>query len=202
MLVSTPAPAHEATPATPSADAAPSSPGLDPELLLLARDAHGVDKVKLRVDKNGQLVKQSVYHADRTRIPAAVLALAGKYEDGMIAFYETERYQDGQRVFEVEIAPRKGPACELAALEDGTQLYTECKLARKEIPPAVSAAAKKLVPGAKTVEAEKKETADGNVTYSLEVESKGRVHEIKMTEAGEVTHHYVRVPAFVDVELP
>src|SRR5687768_10943237 len=142
---------------------------LDKEIVETAGSAKRVDKIKIRVDADGTIVKQSVYHDAVDKIPQAVRTLADtKFPGAKVLLYETELYSDIGRIYEVEVKTKDGKMCEVAASEDGKEHYTECQIATKELPPEITRAIPANVRGGKIVEAEKKTFASSE-EYTVEV---------------------------------
>jgi hypothetical protein len=184
--------------ATPTA-----RPGqLDAELVLTARDAHAVEKVQIRAGADGSVTKIAVYHGDAERVPEPVRKLVvAEYPDASATFYESEMYEDGSRVYEVEVRPRKGARCELAASAEGTELYRECEINPSKLPAPVSETIKKLFPKAKIDEAEHKTRVDGTESYAVEVTVNGALHYLYISPEGNLDRHLLRVPAVLEVPV-
>ena len=185
-----------------TADAASvGSPGqLDAEIVDTVRKARGVEKVDIRTDATGKVTKLAVYHTDADRIPAAVRDLAkSRYPGAVVTSYETELYENGERVYEVEVRPKKGKPCELAATASGEELYTECQIAPSDLPAAITDALEKLLPGAKIEEAERK--TGKQESYSIEATAGGAEHYLYFLPDGTLDRHFLRVPATVQVPV-
>jgi len=174
---------------------------LDGELVKLAA-AGPAQKMKLRTDAAGTLVKQSVYHADASAIPKAVHDLAAqKFPGGKLARVESELYAEHGRVYEIEMQTSDGKTCEVAASEDGTELYTECEVDPKSLPAPVNDAIAKLYPGAKILEAETKKGPKVD-EITIEVQVGEGEHYVRIAPDGNVIQRLVRVPAVVEIPLP
>ncbi|MEM7159737.1 MAG: hypothetical protein AAF799_43250 [Myxococcota bacterium] len=174
---------------------------LAPELTAIARSEGTIDKINLRLDADGKVVKQSVYHHDETAVPAAVRDLAKeRFGDAPIRSYETEVYADLGLVFEVEV-DQDGSGCELAATEDGTELYTECRVDPATLSDAIKASIEKTAPGGKILEAESKSGPSVDDETTVEVETGDRELYIRMKADGTVIQVLRRVPAVIEVPL-
>lgn len=168
----------------------------------VAASAPAVEKIKLRFDADGALVKQSVYHDDAEAIPAPVRARASEtYPGHTVTGYETEHYADLGEVFEVELDTAEGQHCEVAASEDGGLIYTECNVDPSSLPAAVADAIRNTLAGAKILEAEL-ETRDEQRRYSIELELDGREYYLRVADDGTVLSRHVLVPAVVEIPLP
>ena len=201
-----PAPTPTETPAptpTEAVDVAAPTPqggvALHMQIVEAARDAKGVEKVKLRVDDSGAIVKQTVYHADASRIPGPVQELAKKEFPGSKAVsYETEVYADVGEIFEVEVQTKDGKRCEVAANAEGVLRYKECHVKPKELPKEVSAKIKELHPKGKILEAETKQGPDID-EITIEVKDGGRELYMRIKPDGTVIQTLFRVPAVFEV---
>lgn len=189
--------------ATTSTAAASTGPGvLDAEIVATARDAHAVEKVKIRARVDGAVTKLAVYHEDANRIPEPVRKLAAaEFPGATVASYETEMYEDGSRVYEVELRPKKGEPCEVAATAEGTELYRECEIPTSKLPKPVAAAIHEQFPKGKIEEAEHKKRADGTELYSVELTENGTMHYVYVSADGAVQKHLLRVPAVLEVRV-
>ncbi len=177
------------------------SAGLSASVRQTAVEAPDVERMKLRFDAEGKLVKQAVYHGDADAIPAAVRATAESTHPGAKALsYETEFYADQGEVFEVELETAEGQACEVAANAAGELLYTECRIEVGELPAAVAASVEASFAGGKLLEAERK-LVEGSEFYSVEVEVEGREYYLKLDAEGTLLHRWVMVPAVVELPL-
>jgi uncharacterized membrane protein YkoI len=179
-----------------------SSTALEASIVRTATSAKDVARLKLRLDAQGAVVKQALYHGDRTVIPEAVLALAERTHPGAKAVhYESEIYADLGEVFEVEVETSDGRRCEVASRPDGTLLYEECQLDPGELPPPVAQASASAFPGAEILEAEHKKTADGTETYSVELKHDGREYYLILSADGTISQRLLRVPALVEIPI-
>lgn len=184
--------------ASPAADAPVR---LDGELVALVAKDGAIDRMKIRTDATGAIVKQSLYHHDDAAIPSAVRELATKtWPDAKIVSFETERYADRGRVYEVEVATATGQ-CELAATEDGTLVYQECRIDPATLAAPVAARVAELWPSGKIVEAETKRGPDVD-EVTVEIEHGGKAYYLRAKPDGTVVQRLVRVPAIVEVPLP
>jgi hypothetical protein len=187
-----------------SASGSPGVPGADPghinaELVALGTRLPGVEKIRIRTDAAGTITKLALYHKDASQIPAGIVALAKeKLPGSTIRRYETEIYADRGRAFDVEVFAADGRECELAALADGTMLYTECAIKVEELPAAVRDAALKVAPGGQIVEAEKKQGPAAD-EYTVEVKTAAMLHYLRVGPTGEMIWHGARVPAYVEL---
>ena len=162
-----------------------------------ATTAPAVEKMKLRFDASGQLIKQAVYHDDASAIPKAVHELAVvTFPDAKELHYETEHYADLGEVYEVEVETADGKKCEVAGTADGTLLYSECHIDVGELPQPIADA----VAGMKILEVEHQDMAEGDDEYTVEVEDKGREFYYRFGPDGALISKHLRVPAIV--ELP
>jgi uncharacterized membrane protein YkoI len=204
-----PAPDETTTPtptaAVDTADTAPpqkTATVIDREIVETAMAAGKVDKMKIRVDAEGTIVKQSLYHDDSARIPEAVRTLAEtKFPGAKVIQYETELYSDIGRVYEVEVKTKDGKQCEVAADSDGKEQYTECRIANKELPAEVASAVKSAAPGGKIIEAERKTRPDGE-EYTVEVKTSSGELYLRFKPDGSPLAKLRRIPAIVEVPLP
>jgi hypothetical protein len=191
------------TATTEPTDASPKpapTAALDREIVETAITATTVQKLKVRVDAEGSIVKQSVYHDKAEAIPKAVLDLARtRFPDATIAYYETELYADRGRVYEVEVDDA-GKACEVAATPEGGEVYIECEFDPATLSPEILAAVEKLAPGGKILEAETKKGPEID-ELTLEVEHEGRELYLRMRPDGSVIEVLRRVPAIIEVPL-
>lgn len=174
---------------------------LDAELTTLARTAPKVEKMKLRLSGDGQLVKQSVYHDAADTIPEPVKALAKqKFPKGTVTGYETELYADLGRVYEVEVDDG-GKHCEVAADAEGTEVYTECEVDPATLSAAAKATIESVAPGGKVMEAESKKGPSVDET-TVEVEAGGQELYLRIGPDGALIEALRRIPAIVEVPLP
>jgi hypothetical protein len=159
-----------------------------------------VVRMKVRFDDAGAIVKQSVYHGDRSIIPQPVLDLAEQtYPGSKVMHYETEHYADFGPVSEVEVETADAKLCEVAARPDGELVYTECHIGVGELPESVSARVKATFPEGKILEAERKSGPDVD-EFTIEVEVGGQQFYLRIAPDGTLTAKLVRVTAVV--ELP
>lgn len=182
------------TPATPTA-------ALDREIVETAITAANVQKVKIRVDASGGIVKQSLYHDQQSAIPAKVLELAKtKFPSGTIRHYETELYADRGRIYEVEVDDG-GKHCEVAATPEGAEVYVECEVDPATLSAEAKATIEKVAPGGKVVEAETKKGPELD-EITVEVEVGGGELYLRLRSDGSLVQALRRIPAVVEVPLP
>jgi hypothetical protein len=195
-------PAASAAAATIDADASTAgSASIDAKLAALASTAGKVEKIELRVDADGKLAKQSIYHDSADAIPEPVRALASdKFPKAKVINYESEVYADLDRVYEIELDDG-GKECEVAAREDGTEIYTECKVDPAGLSAAVKATVEKLAPGGKLLEAETKKGPSVD-ELTVEVQAGDGELYVRMKPDGTLLEAYRRIPAIVEVPLP
>jgi hypothetical protein len=189
-----------------SASAAPmvaeASAGLDAEIVETAITAPKLDKMKVRVDATGALVKQSLYHYDATAVPKAIRDLAAQqYPESTPVRYETEWYDDLGRVYEVEVQTKEGKRCEVAATPDGKLQYTECQLDPSELPSDVVATVHAIGGSATVLEAEHKQR-DGSEEYTVELELPSGELYLRIGPDGALLGKYRRVPGIIEVPVP
>jgi uncharacterized membrane protein YkoI len=198
----TEAPAPAPTQAVDVAAPAPKTgTAVHAEIVATARDAKGVEKVKLRTDASGVLVKQAVYHLDESRVPEPVKALAKKeFPGGKAVRYETEIYADIGAIFEVEVQTKDGKRCEVAANAEGVLRYKECRVKPKELPVEVTRKLGELHPKGKILEAETKKGPDVD-EITVELKEAGREFYVRLQPDGTVLETLVRVPAVFEVPL-
>lgn len=159
-----------------------------------------VERMKVRIDDAGAIVKQSVYHADKSAIPQPVLDLADKtFPGSRQRRYETEHYAEFGQVFEVEVDTADDKVCEVAARPDGELVYTECRLDPRELPEPVSARVSATLPDAKILEAERKSGPETD-EFTVEVEVGTQQFYLRIKPDGTLLAKLVRVPAII--ELP
>ena len=196
---------------TPPADAAPATVAdeggtsgtatLHAAVAEAAKGAPKVDKMKLRLDASGAIVKQSVYHNDESRIAGPVLETAKKeYPDAKIKHYETEWYADLGDIHEVEVETKDGKHCEVAAKPSGELVYTECEESADSLPDAVKKAVDAAVPGGKILEVETKK-GEGREEYTVEVESDGTEYYLIIAPDGTMKNKLKRIDAIVEVPV-
>lgn len=183
------------------APAGGASEALDAEIVQTAITADNVHKMKIRVDANGGLVKQSVYHDEASALPAAVLELAkARFPGAPIRHYESELYADRGRVYEVAVDDG-GKHCEVAVTAEGVEVYVECEVDPATLTAEVMAAIEKLAPGGKLLEAESKK-GPGIDELTVEVEHGGRELYLRLRPDGTLIQTLRRVPAIIEVPLP
>ena len=187
--------------ALPAGDANPGH--IEPELLTLATKAKGAEKMKIRTNAAGEINKVSLYHHDEANSPQPVRATAATKFAGskLLGTFESEMYSDLGKVFEADLTTADNKKCEVAALASGTFVYSECEIKKEDLPAAVTDAVKKVAPGAEIVEVEKKEGPGGD-GYSVEAKGGGQLHYIKLSSAGEITWHGVRITAKIEITVP
>ena len=199
-----PAPVSEAATPTEAADVAAPTPttgtALHKDIIAAATSAKGVEKLKLRTDANGAVVKQALYHTDASKVPDAVKALASKEIPGKAVRYENEVYSDLGQIFEVEIQAKNGKRCEVAAKPDGTLRYKECRVKPKELPVEVTRKLGELHPKGKILEAETKKGPEVD-EITVELKDGDRELYIRLKADGTVLGTFLRVPAIVEVPL-
>ncbi|MEM9461282.1 MAG: hypothetical protein AAGF11_44370 [Myxococcota bacterium] len=190
-----------ATDASTSTSGTASAASIDGTLVELAATANKVEKIKLRTTADGTLVKQALYHDKADAIPEPVHALASKeFPKGTIIHYETELYADLGRVYEIELDDG-GKACEVAATEDGSKVYTECQIDPTTLSAAVKATIDKVAPGGKILEAETKKGPSVDET-TVEVQVGDRELYLRIGPDGALIQALRRIPAIVEVPLP
>jgi hypothetical protein len=188
-------------------DAAPGTAAagtatLDATIRKTASSAPQVERMKIRVDDSGVIVKQSVYHGDASVIPAAVRELAEKtFPEARALKYETEVYADIGLVFEIELETKDGKLCEVSSQPDGTLVYTECHIDPRELPEPVAARAEATIAGGKIIEAEQK-TGPKVDEFTVEVEHEGREFYLRVRPDGTLIAKLVRVPAIIELPIP
>lgn len=198
---------HHEKPTTTPGDATPTptaSQGgtVDPEMVAIAAKPGIATKFKIRVDAQGALAKQSLYHGDADAIPASVRTLAEKrWAGGKIVSYETELYAEHGRVHEVEVTTAEGTKCELAVKSDGTELYEECEITADKLPQPVAAKVAELFPGGKILEAETKKGAAMD-ELTVEIEMNGQEYYLRVKPDGTVIAKLLRIPAVLEVPVP
>jgi hypothetical protein len=199
-----PAPAPTPTP-TQAVDVAATAPqtgtAVHADIIATSRSAKGVEKVKLRTDAAGKLVKQAVYHLDASRVPEPVKELAKKEFPGSKPVrYETEIYADIGAVFEVEVQTKDGKRCEVAANAEGVLRYKECRVKAKELPMEVTRKLGELHPKGKIVEAETKKGPEID-EVTVELQEGGRAFYVRLQPDGTVIQTLLRVPAVLEVPV-
>lgn len=187
------------TDAAPTINAAPAAV-LDGEIVHTASTAADVKKMKIRVDADGGIVKQSLYHGEAGALPPKVLEAAkARFPGATIRHYETELYADRGRVYEVEVDDA-GKPCELAATPEGAEVYVECEVDPASLAAELQAAIEKEAPGGKVLEAETKKGPDVD-EVTVEVEVGGRELYLRMKPDGTLIQKLRRIPAIVEVPL-
>lgn len=157
--------------------------------------------MKIRVNAEGGIVKQALYHDQSTVIPQPVLEAAkAKFPGSTPVHYELELYAELGRVFEVEVKTSDGRQCELAAHEDGTELYTECRVDPAELDPTILATVEREALGGTLLEAEHK-TGPEMDEFTVEVDSQGVELYLQIASDGSLLSKHKRVPAVVEVPL-
>ena len=190
------------TSASAAATADPAAPAaaLDAEIVKTASTAPNVEKIKIRLDAQGGVVKQALYHDQADVIPAAVLELAKtRFPKATITGYETELYADRGRVYEVRLDDG-GTECEVAASPEAVELYTECQVDPASLSAAVMATVEQAAPGGKILEAETKKGPELD-ELTVEVEQGGRELYVRMRPDGSLIQVLRRVPAIVEIPL-
>lgn len=174
---------------------------VDPEMVAIAAKPGVATKFKIRVDAQGALAKQSLYHGDANAIPASVRTLAEKrWAGGKIVSFETELYAEHGRVHEVQVTTAEGGKCELAVKSDGTELYEECVITTDKIPQPVAAKVAELFPDGKILEAETKKGAAMD-ELTIEVEVNGHQYYLRVKPDGTVIAKLLRLPAVLEVPV-
>lgn len=187
--------------ASMQADVAVTSGGLHDAVAKAAITAKTVEEFEFRLDEQGALVKQAVYHDDASAISDAVKAKAQEvFPGGTITHYETEWYAGVGDVQEVEVKTADGRECEVAALPDGTLRYEECKLDLASLPTQITEAIESAYPGGKILEAETKKGPDLDVV-TVEVEAGGTEYYVHMAPDGEIQSVHKRVEAIVEIPV-
>jgi hypothetical protein len=203
LLACTPKGSTGTTPPTEPTVASPAgtSAALDAEIVETAITAANVQKMKIRVDATGGIVKQSLYHDKADALPAAVLELAKtRFPGAPIKHYETELYADRGRVYEVEVDDA-GKPCEVAATPEGKEVYVECEVDPAGLTAEIKAAVEKAAPGGKILEAETKKGPDID-ELTIEVELGGRELYLRLKPDGTLVQKLLRVPAIIELPLP
>ena len=187
--------------ATNEAQTAPGTAALDATIRDAAISAQNVERMKVRVDDAGAIVKQSVYHNDASRIPAPIQALAEKtFPGARPLYYETEFYADLGLVHEVELETTDGKQCEVSSKPDGTLVYTECRMDARELPDPVTARVEATIAGGKILEAEQKQGPEVD-EYTVEIEFEGREYYLRVKPDGTLIAKLLRVPAIIELPL-
>jgi hypothetical protein len=191
--------AATAQPTDTSSSTVPAA-ALDGEIVDTAISAKTVHKMKVRVDAEGDIVKQSVYHDLADAIPQPVLdAARARFPDATVLYYESELYADRGRVYEVEVDDG-GKKCELAATPEGVEVYVECEIDPATLSAEILASIEKLAPGGKVLEAETKKGPEID-ELTVEVEHEGRELYLRMKPDGSLIEGLRRVPAIIEVPL-
>jgi len=177
------------------ASTAPAS--LDPRSLDAMRAG---TKAELHLAQGGQVTKVEVYQLGPGQTPEAIRKLAEEQlKGGQIKSYEYEILADGSEVFEVEAVMPDGLTCEVSGGRDGKLAYKECQVAIDKAPDAIKKAALAVIDG-EIVEVEHKQ-GQGLDEYSVEIRHGGALHKIKLTPAGQVIAHLLKVPAEIVVPV-
>lgn len=188
------------TETAPPTEAAPVA-ALDGEIVRAASTAADVQKMKVRVDADGNIVKQSLYHGQADALPSKVHELAKtRFPKGKVVYYETELYADRGRVYEIEV-DNEGKSCEVAATPEGVEIYVECEVDPASLAAELKASIEKVAPGGKLLEAETKKGPDID-EVTVEVEAGGRELYVRMKPDGTIIQTLRRIPAIVEVPLP
>ncbi len=175
---------------------------LDAEIVKTAMTADRLDKVKVRVDADGKMLKQSLYHFDAAAIPKPIRDLAAStYPESTPVSYETEWYVEVGRVYEVEVDTKDGQHCEVAATPDGKLQYTECRIDPSTLPSAVAKTVHDMAGTREILEAEKKARGDGE-EYTVEIADPGGDLYLRIAADGSVIGKYRRVPGIIEVPVP
>lgn len=197
---STTPPGGEAAAMT-SEPAAAGGSTLDAEVIRTARGTDTVYKMKIRVDADGNVVKQSAYHRNEAAIPGPVLSLAEeRFPGAKITHFETESYADLGTVYEVEVDDG-GTQCEVAARADGTEVYIECHADPASLGDAAKATIESIAPGAKILEVETKKGPELPEETTVEVEHGEQQLYLRLAADGSLIQALRRVPAIVELPL-
>jgi hypothetical protein len=174
---------------------------LDPDLMQLAAGGRSVGGAKVRTDEQGRIVRVAVYHGDAQAMPAWARGLAAeRWPGSKVRSYESEWHADVGRVFEVEVSTADGQQCEISVTAGGAERYVECEISAEHVPAAVAAAAARLVPGGRIVEAETRR-GPGIDELSLEIETGAGEHYLRVRPDGSPLGHYRRVPTVLEVPV-
>lgn len=184
-----------------SADVAAPSVGLHETVARLAVTAKTVEEFEFRLDENGALIKQAIYHDDASAVSEAVKAKALElYPGATIVAYETEFYADAGIVHEVEVKTADGQECEVSATPDGTLRYQECELELANVPAEIIAAVKAAYPDGKLLEVETKK-GPGMDVLTAEVESGGVEYYLTLSPTGTIEAVHKRIEALVEIPV-
>lgn len=193
--------ASEPSSGSMSADVAAPSGGLHETVARLAVTANTVEEFEFRLDENGAMIKQAIYHDDASAVSEAVKAKALElYPGATIVAYETEFYADAGIVHEVEVKTADGQECEVSATPDGTLRYQECELEMADVPAHISAAVKSAYPEGKLLEVETKK-GPGLDVMTAEVESGGARYYLTMSADGTIEAVHKRIEALVEIPI-
>ncbi len=193
--------AAESPTASMSADVAAPSVGLHETVARIAVTANTVEEFEFRLDDQGALIKQAVYHDDATAVSEAVKAKALElYPGATIVAYETEFYADAGIVHEVEVKTAEGQECEVSATPDGTLRYQECELEMEDVPAQITAAVKSAYPEGKLLEVETKR-GPGIDLMTAEVENDGLEYYVAMSTDGTIVAVHKRIEALVEIPV-
>ncbi|MCA9655134.1 MAG: hypothetical protein H6712_30245 [Myxococcales bacterium] len=183
-------------------DATGPSHALAPEVAKAALGTDTVFKMKVRIDADGNLVKQSAYHRNEAAIPGPVLSLAEqRFPGAKVMHFETEAYAEHGVVYEVEVDDG-GRTCEVAARADGTELYTECHVDASQLDAAAKATIDGIAPGGKILEVETKKGPEIPEEITVEVEHQGQQLYLRLAADGSLRQALRRIPAVVEIPLP
>jgi hypothetical protein len=170
-----------------------------PAIVKTAGAAPKVEKMKVRISADGRVTKQSLYHHDASAVPDAVKKAAEEtYPGGTVLHYENERYADLGDVYEVEMKTKDGKECEVAAKEDGTVVYTECKEDIASTPDAIKQAVEAAVPGAKIEEYETKK-GPGIDEVTIEASAGGKNYYLRIKPDGTMIEKLRRIPGLIEI---
>jgi len=196
---STPASAN----ASAMVDASPAGTAtMNPAVAAAVRSAKDVAKMKIRLNADGEMIKQSVYHGDASTIAGPARELAETtFPGGTARRYETEWYAEHGEVHEIEVDTKDGKRCEVAAKPDGTKLYVECHETEASLPDAVKTTITTTFPDGRVLEVESTTGPAIDASFTIEVESGGVEYYLVISPAGEIQHKYKRVPAIVEVPV-
>lgn len=193
--------APQATSPSMSPDVAAPSGGLHETVARIAVTATTVEEFEFRLDDQGVLIKQAIYHDDASAVSEAVKAKAMElYPGATIVAYETEFYADAGIVHEIEVKTVDGQECEVSATPDGTLRYQECELEMANVPAQISAAVKSAYPDGKLLEVETKK-GPGLDLVTAEVESGGVEYYVTMNPDGTIEAVHKRVEALVEIPV-
>ncbi|MGH1341421.1 MAG: hypothetical protein ACRBN8_07720 [Nannocystales bacterium] len=193
----------DAQPPSPSMSPAVATPstGLHETVARIAVTAHTVEEFEFRLDEQGALIKQAIYHDDASAVSEVVKAKAMElYPGATIVAYETEFYADAGIVHEVEVKTADGQECEVSATPDRTLRYQECELEMADVPPQITAAVKSAYPDGKLLEVETKKGPSLDIV-TAEVESGGVEYYVTMSPQGAIEAVHKRIEALVEIPV-